>query len=802
MSQRLLQREIRIALPGTRADRLAVGGLAALTLILFRPAVFGGQVLFIRDIGMVWYAQIESFVRCIASGSWPLWDVYRGFGQPLLADPSAQVLYPLTWLNLFIRPWHYYTLFAVSHLIVSSFGTYLLARRWGCSRGAAFLAGALWSLSGPLLSLVSLWHHFAGAAWIPWGFLVAEIALSSGKVCHAVGWGILSAVQVLAGSADMVAITGLSVLAYALTHHARWRSPRAEANGRLARSALVATLVALGLSAALWLPALALARGSQRWHLPRAEQTTWSLHPAGLLGLVCLVPWHDLPPLLDDAASLRDLQLPFLSSLYLGGPAAALVAAALISGAPRTGFLACLALGSLLLALGRYTHAYSAATALLPALEMLRFPVKWVILAALSWSLLGGIGYDVWRAPGKHRDLRWILGVVAPLALLSALLVGASVWVGRRQTMVSLASVLLAGAGMMAATALLALARCLWGRPARALALTLAVFVVGELAIRHQDLQHFAPAALFTHRPEVLEALDSSAGSRLYVYDYSVAAYGGQNQGRSGWGYELARAPRGFSRPAAQSLGIQMYLNPPTAGRWGLYGSYDVDLLGLSPEPLARLAKFLRRAEGRPAHLRLLRMGSVRYVVALHRERWWDDLVPVATLPGLFRQPIQVLEVPDPLPRAYLVAGARIADGDAALAVLDDPSFDPAREVILPSGRPQTPTASLGAGSRIIRLDPDRVQVETDARQAGYLVLADAYERGWRVSVDGREAVLLRANVGFRAVAVAAGRHDINFVYRPTEVRQGLLVSAGTAAAVIGFALARRGFRAAGAEAL
>lgn len=790
-----LRREIRIVLPGAREDRWAALGLAALIVFVFRQAVFGGQVLFIRDIGMVWYPQIESFVRCIASGSWPLWDVHRGFGQPLLADPSSQVLYPPTWLNLLIRPWHYYTLFAVSHLLTSACGMYLLARRWSCTRAGAFVAGAVWSLSGPLLSLVSLWHHFASASWIPWVFLAADKSLSSGKASHAVLWGGITALQILAGSADMVAITGVAVVAYAATCHVRWRSPHGGVNKSLARSAMLAALIALGLTAVLWMPTLAIARESLRWHLPAASRTTWSLHPLGLLGLVCLVHWGDLPQLFGDYPSLRDLQAPFLYSIYLGGPAGAFVAAALaMLPLPRKRFLAFLGLGALLIALGRYGGAYDVAS-LFPPLRILRFPVKWVILTAFSWSVLAGMGFDAWRRPETRADPRWTTCVALPMLLLAAFSLGGGLVVHARGTLASLAGTLLVSGGLFSAAALVALARRRWelpGLPGLAPALAIAILALGELAIRQEDIQPFAPRDLFAHRPEVLDLLDTSGHARLYVYDYAVAAYEGQNAGKSGWGYRLARAPGGFSRQGAQALGVQMYLSPPTAGRWGLYGSYDVDLLGLYPEPLSRLTKFLRRAEGRPAHLRLLRMGGVRYVLALHRERWWDDLLPHGSVPGLLKEPIQVFRVPDPLPRAYVVSGARVADGDSALAVFDDPSFDPAREVILPEGRPRAPLASFAGSSHISLLDPDRVLVEADLPQAGYLVLVDGYDSGWRARVDGQDAPILRANIAFRAVPLPAGRHAVELVYRPRPVIHGLLISAGTAVLALSLVLSRR----------
>ncbi|HXU79770.1 MAG TPA: hypothetical protein VN914_00115, partial [Polyangia bacterium] len=143
-------------------------------ILLIPRALLLGEAFYERDLAFDWVTQVEVFVRSVTSGSWPLWDNAKAFGQPLLANPDAQILYPPTWLNLVVRPWTYYTLFVAAHLLLAGIGASLLARAFGASRGAAVAAGALFMASGPLLSLVNLWHHFASAAWIPWVALGAE----------------------------------------------------------------------------------------------------------------------------------------------------------------------------------------------------------------------------------------------------------------------------------------------------------------------------------------------------------------------------------------------------------------------------------------------------------------------------------------------------------------------------------------------------------------------------------------------------------------------------------------------------
>jgi hypothetical protein len=279
---------------GPRRHVLAVLALLGLIVLLFPAAVFRGEVFYDRDIHLEWYSQVEAFVRSVAEGGWPVWDNSIAFGRPLLADPSAQVLYPPTWLNLLVLPWTYYTLFVVLHLTFSGVGLYFLALALEISPAGALAAAALWATSGPLGSLVNVWHHFAGAAWIPWVFLAAHRALRTPRPSRAVLWGAVQAGQILAGSADMCAMTGLGVLALALLHVNR-REPWAEENRRLVATGLLAALVAAALSAGVWLPALDVARRSSRWGLSETMRTYWSVPFAG--SLQTLVPFFvkDLP---------------------------------------------------------------------------------------------------------------------------------------------------------------------------------------------------------------------------------------------------------------------------------------------------------------------------------------------------------------------------------------------------------------------------------------------------------------------------------------------------------------------------
>ena len=119
------------------------------------------------------------------------------------------------------------------------------------------------------------------------------------------------------------------------------------------------------------------------------------------------------------------------------------------------------------------------------------------------------------------------------------------------------------------------------------------------------------------------------------------------------------------------------------------------------------------------------------------------------------------------------------------------PSFDPARSVLLELDpichvRAAPPSAGgvLGSPSVSIALhEAEHVLIETRSPRPGYLVLADGYDEGWRARVDGIEAAVLPANLNFRAVALAAGSHTVDFVYAPPAYRWGW-ITAGLAAAM------------------
>jgi hypothetical protein len=144
---------------------------------------------------------------------------------------------------------------------------------------------------------------------------------------------------------------------------------------------------------------------------------------------------------------------------------------------------------------------------------------------------------------------------------------------------------------------------------------------------------------------------------------------------------------------------------------------------------------------------------------------------------------IRILEDTDAFPRAFLVPRARVAPSlGTALSEMVHRPFHPDQEVILADdSTTQTNVVAADRGGQgqatVTQYATDSVRIHTTASADAWLVLSDTYYPGWVASIDGQPTTVLRGDVLFRAVAVPAGDHEIEFRFQPASVRLGLAVS-------------------------
>jgi len=81
------------------------------------------------------------------------------------------------------------------------------------------------------------------------------------------------------------------------------------------------------------------------------------------------------------------------------------------------------------------------------------------------------------------------------------------------------------------------------------------------------------------------------------------------------------------------------------------------------------------------------------------------------------------------------------------------------RAPVLPRGRENTATVKFQHHR------DEEVALRVETAEAGYLRLADPYDPGWTVTVNGEEQEIFVADHYLRAVYLPAGEHDVVFRY-------------------------------------
>jgi hypothetical protein len=403
-----------------RADLLAVAGIALFILLLLWKILLTNQILVGLDLFTYFYPYRDYVARSLRAGHLPIWNPYLFCGAPLLANPQSAVLYPLHWPLLWLDPPKMVALSMALHLCMAGVFAYAYARESHRLRPLAAFGGALaFAGSGFVVSQAEQINQLNVTAWLPLSLLLLEVAAGSlgrQRQRAVVLLGVTVALQFLAGHTqafyiNMVAL-GIAALwpgvarviasTWLLMGRAVWRraervDTRTRAQGpHWQRSSasrlciyLAATLLGLGLAGAQLLPTMELSRLSMRGGgLPYRQAVSFSLRPRLLL--LTLLPSFGHEDLFGEHLGYMGI-LP-LGLALLGALAPKLNCRNDRQRAHHHGFLVCLALVGLALALGGYNPTYWLLYKIVPGIALFRAPGRWLVLYTLGIATLVGTG--------------------------------------------------------------------------------------------------------------------------------------------------------------------------------------------------------------------------------------------------------------------------------------------------------------------------------------------------------------------------------------------------------------------------
>ncbi len=119
-----------------------------LAALLVPRASFLGEALFDRDLHGQWYPRALAFAQAARERLPPALGHVDRLRPAVAGRPSAQLLYPTTWLGAVLAPWTLYTLYAIGHLALAGAGMTRLARVSGLRRTESLVAGVAFLLWG------------------------------------------------------------------------------------------------------------------------------------------------------------------------------------------------------------------------------------------------------------------------------------------------------------------------------------------------------------------------------------------------------------------------------------------------------------------------------------------------------------------------------------------------------------------------------------------------------------------------------------------------------------------------------
>ena len=763
--------------------------IALLVLIFSHEMIFSDKIPLFRDLGPFFYPMRFSLAESIGAGEFPLWDRRVGLGFPLLANFQSGAFYPPNLLYALLPFFAAIKAVFIFHYLVAASGTYFVLRHWGFAQPLALVGSLLFTFGGYTVSLTNLLNHFQTVVWLPWLLFLGERQLKSSDRLNFGLYVFVAAIQFLAGSPEIYAMSMILFLIHSLGIKAEGRISYT----RILVSFVCVNILVAGLAMIQVLPTLELLREAERTQAASLQWATrWSLHPLSLLNLLFLDKELDF-------SSFDHFQLffyrypPLLASLYMGGLLSFGLWAWIVSEDRKTKALLLSGIVlSLLFSMGRHTPLYGLIYDYFPFISLIRFPEKFFFIPFVLFLYVTVQGLTHLMKIREQMIFKILLG---PMILCGLLLAVYALFRNQRSILLQFIASTAAIpsddplAWKISSTVLVHLERqivlfmgllalfFLWQKRKIRKSL-MAILIVSitfiDLYSAHTSYQLLMEARVVQQRPKMLDLLEDFPSFRVFFTSPEGPFHPDIVQ------FPKARSPEEHVIFAFETL------RPSMGIFWGVNYMQEVDALLRQPYEL-----FLRVAPGLPPEkfYRLLGTLNVKYLISLQE-------LPrgLITLIRHFPEyPAWIYRVDRVVPRAYIAPRA-IYEKDPRKTIerLTGSSFDPFKEVVVDDPIFLSPEESFKQEVKIIATTNRSVHLQTSSNRPGILVLSDSFYPGWKVFVDGVERKIIRANYFLRGVYLPEGKHQVIFRYSPASFRYGKTVTLCTLILFLAFLVIRR----------
>lgn len=727
---------------------IPIGLLVLLTIMFFAPVLFSGTTFLPIGSDFINFNFPNDMfgARSLQQGDIPLWNPYVANGQPYAADPNIGFFYPLRMLLfLFAFNYQWMTYSLIFHYFLAGTFTYLLALDMGANEWGSFAAGIGFMFTGIFVGQMDHINIIYSSIWMPLVFLLFRRSVLRKQQAYALLAGLILSLSILGGHQQFSLYIGywcsLWVVFYLI-----------QARGKGLVSSIISLvllcIVSLAASAIQILPTVEFFQYSKRAIMSISEATNYSTPPNGWLLLI--FP-HFFGQNYLEALPFWDVFVN-VNEFYMYVGIVILFAALVGSYVWRNWekwFLVAVVVLSFLLTSGSATPIYKLAFQLVPGMQMVRVPSRFVFWVDSALILLAAFGIDWLITKAKDindpiwKDVFKILGFGVMVSLIYWIVfpfvpalqaINTHPFVERmnnyRQTDA------LVFAGFMLAMLVIFMLPRKWPVFSKWMPFLLILLLIIDL-FRAQQPRHFIkgdPLEQFTH-PEILAFLQED--SDPYRVDFTNVAYF-----LNGW-----NSLTGF-----------------------LNGYLQIRGLPWNPFDLQTIVDYQEVSD---FNSRFYDFRGAKYLVTGE-----DEQVPLDWQLQLDIPPsLALYENKNFLPRAFMVYSAFVEPNrEQALKMIQEEQYDPAETVMLAGGEPFTGMSGNGR-VEIVSMDNSLLSLTVDTDRPGYLVVSDTYYPGWRVFVNGQVKEIVRANHAFKAVFLEAGQTEVLFHYKSKPVEWGGIIS-------------------------
>jgi len=735
------------------------------TLIFFAPFLTGSNLFGFRDLSLYFYPLRHLMVETIRSGHLPLWNPYIYCGIPFFATLQAGFLYPFS-LLFYILPFNLgFNWFIILHYFLAAYFTYLLMKHYGVGEEGSITSGLVFAFSGYLLSVANMNTTLTSVVWLPLVLLCWDEILTpcipsphSGEgtdatrlvssPLHGMERGIkgvrlvlilLLVLMFLGGEPTIFYSTIILMVLYAFF------------KDQIAKILYLGPvlLFVFGLLAVQILPMAEYISSSVRmWRTEYGFITQGSFPIREVLNFIFPNFWGNFLTGTHSQVLLGERGQTWILSSYIGILPLFLAGLAFLRPTRLKWFYLTGAVLFLFLAFGHYTPFYKLAFYALPGLSAIRYPVKFLFFPTFAAAVLAGWGVDKLAEDLKPRAIIIFAWMVGALFLLATLL---GMFLIKMHTFISLKFKLTEDLKFLLAKLMMEnQVNLFYAFLLMAIALTLMVLLYRKLISGKM----------------LVYGIIAVTAVQLFVFNYAV---------NSPVSSQLTHYfPINLSILEKDRSLFRFYVDHEVAEKSGSYFNDQNEVLSslkskLEPNMLVpyHLQDFYGRESIEP-------LGNVRYYWAF-REKYTNKKLEL-----LSRANVKYILAFKPIknPKLKLLS-------DKELYLYQNLGCYP--RVYMQGSRPVFAKASADK-CEVRKYESNRIEIETNSRSGGKLVLSDNYYPGWKARIDGKLTPISREQYLFRSVQVPAGKHRVVFTYEPDSLKLGALISLVSLVGLVGIA--------------